>query len=604
MSSPPGAPARQRKGQHRAGLPPVSGRGPGRAAHHGLPLVLLAIVLGLGSYVRLTDLDRGNFRDDELFQYFVAESLERGEGPRLPSGRSYRRGIDVTYMVRLSVRQLGPSHFAIRLPSALLGALTLFIFAGALWAMGGPWVAVWGTAILAIYPEAAAQSRQLRLYSYQMVFGLLAFYTGWRAVSTAGRREEPDRSALGRQWMWAAATIALLLMATRVQIVSLSILAGWGVCVLAAAVADSVARGRGAWRRSAPLQLAALGLMMLALALIARPGLLTELVARSQHAPRWAVFGERLDPLTYYAYLRYNFPVLLSFLPLIFLGAVLRRPRLGVYLLIWFAVPMALHSFALHWKEHRFVLLAMPALFAAAAICAAWGSGALVRGVQDIGARWGVPARVRRPTAYATMAVVVLALTVTTPAFMETRALARGDRSASMRWESAAAILRERPDLADVPIGVSYTLHALYYWPRVDFAVRINGLERRTYRTPDGEWHVEYNPMGSPEYKVGLPVLTTPEAIQEHFADAGAVLISFDINAVRVNNIEHTLYERLEGEAEELCRGRCEQMLLYHWRFDAPPPNGPAVPVGARATGAEIRGVERSDRAVPAGLQR
>ena len=533
-----------------------------------LAVTVLALVLFAGSYIRVVNLGDRDFGDDELFQFYVAESLERGEGPRLPSGQEYLRGIDVSRLVQLSVRHFGPTHVGVRLPSTIFGILGLFLFAGILWAFGGPWVAVWGSLLLAIDPEALIQSRELRFYTYQMIFGLIALYSGWRALRPAGAREAPERATVVQQWVWTGITILALLLAARIQLVSLSVAAGWGVCVAIAAAADVLARGWGSWRRSVPLQLVAIGLVGVALVLLVRPELVAEGIARSQTVPRWAIYGGHLDRLDYYYWLEGRFPVLLSLLPLIFVVATLRNPRLGIYLATWFAVPMLLHSLAFPWKGQRFVLLAMPALFAAAAIAAAWGSAALYKLVRRTAARWRLPSSVRKPVAYGTVAAVSLGLIITTPAFHQMRKTVRPSTSpANSQWTRTAEILRSRPELAKVPIGTAYALHGLYYWDRLDFVVRINGLERSTYRTADGKWVIEYNPMGSPEYKAGRPVLTTPEAIRERFADAGSVLIAFSAGSVEAKNIEPSLYQVLENEAEDLCRGRCGRTKLYHWKF-------------------------------------
>lgn len=534
-------------------------------------LAVLLLVLLAGSYVRLVHLGRADFHTDELYQYYVAESIDEGEGPRLPSGQVYTRGIDVTHMVRYSVDLFGSSEWAVRLPNAAMGVLGLLIFAAALWAIGGPWVAVWGTLFLSIYPDAITESRALRFYTFQLVFGLIALYTGWRALASAGSREPADRTMVIRQWLWMAATLVAFLIAARAQVTTYSVAAGWGLCVALAAAADMIARGWRAWRRSVPLQLTALGIAGAALVLLARPGLVERLWARSQSVPRWALFHEgTLHPLSYYYSLSDNFPILVSLLPLIFLAAILRKPRLGMYLAVWFAVPMFLHSFVFAWKGGRFVLLAMPALYAAAGIAAAWGASALYTLVKGAVARAGLNPRFRNPAAYTAVAIVSLALIVTTPAFNDALEVPFSEPTPTgQRWTTTAGIIRSNPELLDVPTGHTAALRALYYWPRLDFVIRINGLERDTYQTEDGTWKVEYYPMGTPEYKAGRPVLTTPGAIREHFAQAGSVLLGYDVGSVENDNIDPRLIERLRTEAEELCQGRCGTMRLYHWRFDS-----------------------------------
>ena len=530
-----------------------------------LPLAVLALVVAAGAYVRLAHLGDADFGPGELYQVFAAQVLDAGGQPALPSGVPYDRGIDVTHLVDWSMDQFGSTPWAARLPAALFGVLNLILFAAVLWALGGPWVAVWGTLFLAIYPEAVSESRFLRFYTYQLVFGLVAFYAGWRALCLAGGREIRTRSGLLKQWLWTFATLLAFFLAARIQITTLSIMAGWGLCVVFAAAADVAVRGWKSWRSSIPLQLVGFGALGVLAALLVRPGLIAEVAARSQAVPYWVMAGGDRHPLAYYYLLSENFPVMVSLSPLIFLVVAVRSPKLAVYLAAWFMVPLALHSFVFPWKGARFVFLAMPALFTAAAIAATVGAGALYRWTRRVLTEVQLRRSVHRPLAYGVVAITSLALVVTTPAFNEARKAPGSGQFPG--WSGTAEVIREHPELGDVPKGHAWPLHGLYYMDGLDFVVRTSALEESLGRFEDGEWSAEWKSIGSADRESGRPVFTTPEAIRDRYADQGAVLVGLDMRYVENGIVRRDLYNTLAAEAQELCQGRCGTLRLYYWRF-------------------------------------
>ncbi|MEJ7809813.1 MAG: hypothetical protein WKG32_05275 [Gemmatimonadaceae bacterium] len=538
-------------------------------------IAALAFILAAGSAIRLVHLERGEFLDDELNHYYAGRSVAEGHGPRLPSGALYERGADFTRMAAVVLGHTSPAERAVRLPSAVLGSLGLVIFAGVLWGFGGPWVAVWGTLFLAIYPEAIRLSRFGRFYTLQLAFGLGALYTGWRALRNAGARETPSRNDVRSGWLWALGTIALLLYAARVQVVSLSVASGWGLAAVVAAAADERARGLTAWRRSVPIQLATLGLAAVALLVLLFPEQVVALRWLARTTPRWAQTGESSLPLAYYYVLSDAAFGLLPLAAAAFVVVALRNLRLALYLFLWLAVPVALHSLVFAWKGERFILLAMPALFATLAIAAAAGAGRRPGAVQRALAPRVIDRGRREVAAAAVVAVVCLAGIVTLPPVSAARKALRAQPDA---WRAAAVILRA-PALASAPIGGSKQLPARYYWERLDFTVTQGGLERWTptfdARHQNGEavaGGYAAAPQGTPDYYAGVPVLTTPEAIRERFAGSGAVLIGIDGPELNLPNIiDPELRRVLEANAEELCRGQCGTLRLFHWRF-APPP--------------------------------
>jgi hypothetical protein len=537
---------------------------------NALPLSLVLLAVLAGGYLRVAHLGRDDFGPDELFHVYAAESLRQGEGPRLPSGDLYTRGIEITRLVQLSVEALGPGERNARLPGALLGIIDLCLFAVILWALGGGWTAFWGTLLLALYPEAVAQSRAVRFYTYQLAYGLIALYAGWRALARCGAPERPSRKQIARQWFWVAITLLSFALAARVQIVTLSVTAGWGACVALAAVADLRARGVAAWRTSAPLQLLSLGIVALLLLLVAEPGIIAEIARITQRVPDWVQAEGSGSPVTYARALFSSFPLVVALAPLIFLSIGFSRPRLTVYLFTWFAVPFLAHSFLFPWKGERFILLAVPALFAAAALAATGGAGALRRWISDRLAGYGIEAGARQLYAASSVAVISLFVIATTPALVHGWKVAASQQD--NKWRKMAAIIQSRPELQTLPLGTTAPLHALYYLGRSDFVIQPGAQQRRDNRKSEGE------PDAVEDFKAGAPILPTPGSIRSRFG-AESVLIGTDSGHVDAR-LDPALLSMLRGQAEDLCRGSCGSGLLYLWHTsDLPSATASPTPI-------------------------
>lgn len=537
----------------------------------------LSAVLLFGAYVRLAGLGRADLSHDELIHYFTAQGLERNAGPTLPSGEEYRRGLDVTRLAGLGARLTSDTELGARLPTALFGILNLVLMAAIGWAIGGPWGAVVATLLLAIYPEAVARSRGIRFYTYQLNFGLIALFATWQVVRHAGSASRPSRTEMRASWLWSAAAAITFGLAARVQVTTLSVLAGAALAVLVAAVADLIRHGRAAWRFSTPLHLASAGVLLALLTMLIAPQLVSEVVAQSQHQPLWARTNQG-SVLAYYYMLSDSFPLLIALAPALFLVVALRDIRLGVFLACWFGVPFLLHSLAFPWKGERFIMLAMPALFLVAGIAVVAACGALRRAIAartstGLGDRLG----------QAAVAVVVMFALMATPAFNRARAIPSGASEPMVRrerWHSAAELLEKLPGVDSIPIGSSTPLATLHYMGRADFAVRRDALERpigHLASSPElaslgmvavGSRHAQF-PQGTPDYYSGAPVLTTPEAIRNRFASRGEVILVVDSTRWAFGDIEPALKSTLLTEAAELCRGHCGALLVFRWSFGA-----------------------------------
>jgi hypothetical protein len=552
---------------------PVASAGRGRAAPAGvspsgnrLALFCLAAVVVLGTYVRVWHLGRADFGVDELYQVFAASALRQHGDLTLPSGSRYGRGVDVTYMIRAVFDVAGESAAAARLPSALFGVAGLLLFVAILWVIAGPWVAVVGGLFLALYPEAVKQSREVRFYTYQTMWGVAALYTGWRALGPVAPGTALRR-ALVQGWAWAGMTLLLLAMAVRVQLVSFSVLVGWGAAALLIAALDLRRVGRPVLQTSVPLQLVLLGTAAALLAALGAPGWVANLWQGARSVPPWILTAEGgMHPLFYYHVLAATYPALLAALPVLLVGALLLHPRLALFALAWYGVPLLLHSFVFTMKGERFVMIPMLGLFLLAGLgIVYWGkvfAQTLHATLVGSGRTPDQAVRIGRAVLAAAAIFAVLA----TPALHRVRDWPGGEPS--RRWSTAAQVLAEQPELKELPLGSTLSLHALYYFERLDFAVYDPTTYDPELRPRDIVVSFSHHER---ERDTGVPYARGFADLRDLFPGAAGVVLAIEERLVRIGRVEPVFMRTLAAEGVELCRGRCPGLLLYVLPLDSQP---------------------------------
>jgi hypothetical protein len=473
--------------------------------------------------------------------------------------------------VELTRERVASPELAARLPSAALGALAVGIVAAGTYALAGPTAAVGATLLFAVYPEAIVQSRTGRFYMLQLVPGLIALFAGWVVV----RRSTLAISGRDRWFVWLAAgvTCVTLLQASRIQVTTALTVFAWWLVLAGVGVRDLKNAGRRAWRSSIPLQLATTMAVAGLATVVAAPWTIASLIVRAISTPYWARVVEQ-SPLLYYHGLTVGYPLLavvgIASLALL----LLRRPRLAVYLGLMCLVPALALSFVLPFKAGRFLLLAVPPLFVAVGIAVADSARAL--GDRLSRPNREQPGRLERTPLATFASCLILALPLITSMPAVYAALIGYDRIATRPdWKAAAAILRERQDLAGVPLGATRSLPAQFYWGRVDFSVSIGHLERWNPDLPAALGAAErlagayaMNPVGTQDIYAGVPVLPTPSSIAERFAGPGRVVIAIDETSIRNGMVDPDLVARLTSESEELCQRRCGALRLFVWRLE------------------------------------
>lgn len=135
------------------------------------------IVLLLGVFFRFYSLDHLSYWGDEETSSLPARSLALGEGPNFPSGMEYRRGLPHTYLMAQTAKMLGTdSDYSYRLPSAVLGSLTLLVFFMLVYHFFGINVALVATTLLSFSEWHILLSRTARMYGSMLLFTVIFYY--------------------------------------------------------------------------------------------------------------------------------------------------------------------------------------------------------------------------------------------------------------------------------------------------------------------------------------------------------------------------------------------------------------------------------------------
>jgi len=143
-------------------------------------VILLAIFIA-GAFWRTQVVANVNPFVDEYITIWAAMKILAHGYPLLASGNIYTHGIAHSYLVAGALALLGHSETVARLPGLLLSLITLPV----LWHVGrkmfGWRAALLATLLLAMDPDAILWGGRARMYAFQQLCVLLAFYALYRS---------------------------------------------------------------------------------------------------------------------------------------------------------------------------------------------------------------------------------------------------------------------------------------------------------------------------------------------------------------------------------------------------------------------------------------
>ena len=429
-------------------------------------LAPLAVLLG-AVLLYCVNLDDGLTVHDELHHILAGRGLlETGE-PRIADGL-YSRAFLHTWLVAQSLRLLGDTLFAARLPSVVPMALLVMVLFVWLRATAGS-AAAWTTALLfAVSPYAVDYAQFVRFYALQMLAFLVAALALQRALL--------DPGGVLRRIALSLAALALLALAVELQETTLIGVGGLAVWA-ALAVGLPWLADPGVPRRRRLALLAALAL----LGLVALLGLW----ATGQLEALW--YRYRTTPLFnqptagqfwyYHAWFLLYYPALWPATGLLALLAVTAAPRPALLALAVFATAFLASSFAAA-KAQRYLAYALPFLFVlwGIGLAAAWpalrsGLAGLARG---LGPALGLAGAAAQRLGTGLVALAVLFLVLANPAWLRTVSLLSDvtipPEEPHVRWSLAVPTLA--PLLAEAEVVVTTSeLETLYHLGRYDLLI-------------------------------------------------------------------------------------------------------------------------------------
>jgi len=337
---------------------------------HGLrptPInVALFLIVALAAFWRILYMANVSPFVDEYISMWAAMKILAHGYPRLASGNIYVHGIAHSYLIATSLALLGHSETAARIPSMVISLLTLPIVFHVGRRMFGWRAGLFATLLLAVDPDAITWGARARMYAFQQLCVLLAYYWLYRS-DISDVQEGSTRQRFAFALAYAGAVFNQGISALLLPVMGLLVLwrrgwrhvVRWSVVLPFALAASSVA---AVW------ELDRIGLP--AMAMVAPNQFVIRSRPTFQPALDWSGMGKVLAP---YAQLPYAPLVAVFFLGLVWLAVRLARERsaarsgtlpfsysyaivLGVLIEIFLLVG---HS----WKSPRFVFMLLPVFY-------------------------------------------------------------------------------------------------------------------------------------------------------------------------------------------------------------------------------------------------
>jgi len=339
-----------------------------------LTLAMLALIVIVGSYIRLAHLGGPSFWVDEMNHVTAARSLLDGKGAVLLSQIPYTRSILFTHLVSYSISFFTTDEFAARLPSALFGILTIVLIFYIGWRMFGRRIHGLVAALLyASNPFMIGWARECRMYSmFQFLFilGVYAIYEGFegtRIKPGASIASQSTIKSLSRQWNldfpWIIVTMVALFMATSLQILASVLLPAIVVYLTTMVLFLWIFSGWKQMIYSKYVYFLMAIFVMLAAGSVLLPGFWQEARSTMAFAPNWARHEYVQNPLYYYYFVTSSFYFSIAVFFLVGAGFIIARwHRSGYYLLLNFLVPVALLSFLFVVRVERYIYHLYPLL--------------------------------------------------------------------------------------------------------------------------------------------------------------------------------------------------------------------------------------------------
>jgi len=441
---------------------------------------------------------------DEFYHLLAARGLLATGEPAIGETGEYWRGFPLTWLVAQSTAIFGDSVAAGRLPSVvMMAALVAFLFLF-LHREAGARAAWLGAGLFAVSPFAIGIAQFVRFYSVQC---LLFFVATWLVYSMLWRPWRPMRIVpLGILAAFLLAAAVYFQPTTLFGIVGLA-LWGAGVLTLPWLVDSNVPAAR-----KRKIIVAVVALALLALAGFWLSGVLATLW---QDYRSTALFNlpEANRFWYYHAWYVLLYPTIWTLSGLLAVFALVKAPRVTLFLLTIFVVGFLLNSFAAR-KSMRYIAYAQPFLFAiwGIGLASLWtmASDAMGRLKGQLASKgFGLlspPAAGRAAAAMLFLAGVFTVLA--NPAWLRSATqiadITVPPELPPTRWDAAAPVLDPWLEQVDAVVTTS-ELGMLYYYGRADYLLSASRMQEQ--RASERHAFVR-------DHRTSVPVIDDPASLE------------------------------------------------------------------------------------------
>lgn len=308
----------------------------------------VASAMGLALALGFSNLSGPSFWHDELVHVFVAKHIAAEGWPALPSGQFYPSSMAYNYLLGGVAALFGDGETAMRAPSVLLSAASVWLLYALTRRLCGRSTALVAAYALALSPWHVAWARQARMYELQTAAYLLTLWFAW-----AGFNAKSSRRAA------ACAAGALLAYALGVFTSFHSLLALGAVGGYAVLMTLYTRRPASRYGVAVMLSFAA-GILTLA-GLWFNPNPVDQAAVFQTGLGGYMPDPQRLVRLYYVRWLQDNLSVGFLLLALFGTAAMLWKERSrGLFAVLGFWAPVLVLTFLIGYRRPRFMYFAFP----------------------------------------------------------------------------------------------------------------------------------------------------------------------------------------------------------------------------------------------------
>ena len=542
----------------------------------------IILLIALAALVRVVNIGQLPLTD-EIYTSLAARGWAQHGEPVIGEG-VYERAWLYSVIVGSFFRAFGDSLITARLPSILAGIL--LVPAVFLWTrrVAGS-LAAWAAALLLCFsPLAIHISQYARFYA---LFGLLFWLASIGLYTLVWERPSPGKAI-------AVGLGSLLCLAISFHLQPLTLIGGLGIAlwlVQAVALPPMTARLQRPRQRWIAIGIA-IGLAILAMAIVFQTEVGQGLLRRYLHSPIWSI-EHRYEFWFYHVFFATHYQSLWPLVPFLAILAVAQRPKPAIFCFLIFVVGFVLLSFA-GMKDKRYISFLLPFLFvlwgiAFAALVPLVGrliANATPRALDDL-----VPGLATRGVQVMVIGLGVLFVLGSNGAPAKTLlSLARvklfaegsgtGMTTGQLRadWDAVKAPLTPWLNNASIVV-TSHDVKTLYYLGRYDIVINANRISEIVGTVEgDGEFGIDF--------RTGRPVISTPESLRILMDCYPDGLIIVEGGHLRSDEaIIDSAAEIIEADSTPIPLPLETRMSAFHWQHPSPDP----VPA-ACATLPEIKG--------------